>query len=182
MFRGEKHPFLCYRKEVFQTLIFDLDDTLIDTSRYLLPIAGTAEFARRIRQPLPLLPGVRETLRLLHPRYDLHLLTQGRIEIQKQKLESSQLSAFFSEVFFVDPSKGESKGEVFHQLSQRKAPALFLSVGNRRSTDIREAKRYGMKTCFFRYGEHADEEPECPEDEADFEVTSFAELIERCQL
>ena len=43
-------------------------------------------------------------------------------------------------------------------------PPEILSVGNRRSMDIRSAKQLGMKTCLFLHGEHRHELPQGPEE------------------
>jgi putative hydrolase of the HAD superfamily len=165
-------------------IVFDLDDTLLDTMRLLIPIARTPAFEKRIREPLPLMPGALENLQTLQKKYDLALLTQGRIEAQMQKVKSIGIAHFFKEQLFADPSQQHTKQQFFAQLLRdfKLAPTEMLSVGNRRSTDIREAKKLGAQTCLFNYGEHMSEKPECPEDIPDFEIQSHIELIPTCKL
>ncbi len=169
---------------MIKAIIWDLDDTLLDTTRLLIPIARTPAFEERIRQPLPLLAGASENLIALSPRYLCFLLTYGRVEAQMQKLESCGIGSFFRACYFVDPAKQEQKGDYFAKIPQQWGlrPDEILSVGNRRSTDIGEAKANGLTTCLFRYGEHIDEPPTRPEDHPDFEVTDHHELISRCRL
>jgi putative hydrolase of the HAD superfamily len=165
-------------------IIFDLDDTLLDTTRLLIPIARTPAFEERIRQPLPLMPGARENLEYLSKHYDLALLTQGRLEAQMEKVKSLEISHYFKEQYFADPTQQKPKGLFFAQIIRTCGlpPEAVLSIGNRRSTDIREAKKVGARTCLFKYGEHINEGVEVPEDQPDFEVQSHEELISVCQL
>ncbi|PIS11627.1 MAG: hypothetical protein COT73_03020 [Bdellovibrio sp. CG10_big_fil_rev_8_21_14_0_10_47_8] len=167
-----------------QLIIFDMDDTLLDTTSLLIPIARTPAFEDRIRQPLPLMFGAKENLEALSKKYQLALLTQGRPEAQKQKVASLGIGPYFKKMYFADPSRAESKSLFFSQaLRDFSLPAgQILSIGNRRSTDIREAKKLGMQTCLFLYGEHLNDPIEVPEDRPDFEVRSHQELIKICQL
>jgi len=167
-----------------KAIVFDLDDTLLDTTGLLIPIARTPAFHDRIRQPLPLLDGAKENLEVLSKKYNLYLLTQGHVESQQAKVKSCGITHYFKDFFFTDPTKNESKYDYFLQL--KKSLGLkdgeFLSIGNRRSTDIRGAKKVGGLTCLFKYGEHQNELPEVPEDNADFEVLNHSELIRKCHL
>lgn len=165
-------------------IVFDLDDTLLDTTELLIPIARTQAFEDRIRQPLPLMPGALENLEYLKDRYDLALLTQGRLDAQMQKVKSLGIGHFFKEQYFADPTQQKPKSVFFAQIIEtfRLPPESVLSIGNRRTTDIREAKKVGAKTCLFKYGEHQNENVLVPEDIPDFEIHSHKELISVCQL
>jgi putative hydrolase of the HAD superfamily len=169
-----------------ELIVFDLDDTLLDTTNLLIPIARTAAFEKRIREPLPLMPGAEKNLKYLFSRYDLALLTQGRIDAQKEKIKSLGIEQYFSQILIFDPSleSGVSKKKYFEQIVQEAGltPNTVLSIGNRRTTDIREAKRVGAMTCLFKYGEHQSEVIEIPEDKPDFEINDHSELIQTCNL
>lgn len=166
-------------------IAFDLDDTLIDTSSLLIPIAGTPEFEKRIQEPLPLLPGASENLEYLSKKYSLVLVTQGQKKFQQFKIESAQIKKYFSKIYIVDPKvENLNKKDLFRQclLDFKISGSQALSIGNRRSTDIRLAKMNSYKTCLFQHGEHQDEKPEEPEDYPDFETHSHLNLIEICKL
>ena len=165
-------------------IIFDLDDTLLDTTGILIPIARTPAFEERIRQPLPLLPGALENLQILSKKYDLVLLTQGRTDAQKLKVSSLGISPFFKDQFFADPIRNENKTHWFLKIRDRWniSSHEMLSIGNRLTTDIREAKKMGAQTCLFKYGEHQNEVMELPEDRPDFEVDNHQDLIRICHL
>jgi putative hydrolase of the HAD superfamily len=165
-------------------IVFDLDDTLLDTTRLLIPIARTQAFEDRIVQPLPLMSGAKENLDYLRNKYDLVLLTQGRPDAQKKKVHSLGISDYFKKHYFADPSINETKAQYFQKIIDDSglAPENIMSIGNRRYTDIREAKKLGMKTCLFHYGEHADEKISQNEDIPDFTVIHHKELIRECHL
>lgn len=169
---------------MIEVIVFDLDDTLLDTSALLIPIAGTPAFESRIRQKLPPIPGAVENLEKLRQKHRLFLVTQGRVEFQRQKIESLGIARYFEECFVFEPGPGHSKGTYFAQiLSRTGAPASHhLSVGNRRATDLREAKKLGYQTCFFAHGEHVHDPVEVPEDLPDFEIRRHEELIPVCRL
>jgi putative hydrolase of the HAD superfamily len=165
-------------------IVFDLDDTLLDTTTLLLPIARTPEFEKRIREPLPLLPGARENLLALKEKYKLILLTQGRRDAQEAKVKSCGIQDLFASCLIADPQKSETKYDFFLKLKSQFGlqDGEFLSIGNRLSTDIREAKKAGGLTCLFKYGEHQSECPESPFDHPDFETSSHRDLIKICRL
>jgi putative hydrolase of the HAD superfamily len=165
-------------------IVFDLDDTLLDTTKLLIPIARTPAFEKRIREPLPLLPGVLENLKILKEKYRLVLLTQGRRDAQEAKIASTGIAGFFDACYIADPARSETKAHYFLKIKKdfKLQDGEFLSVGNRRSADIREAKRAGGLTCLFKYGEHQDEAPELIEDHSDFEVCEHKDLIRICKL
>ncbi len=165
-------------------IVFDLDDTLLDTSKELLQIANTNEFLERIKKPLPMLEGAKSNLDYLVSRVPLVLLTQGNPSVQMQKIESLGINSYFKKVFFVDLKKNQTKLEFFKLILTDFAllPKQALSVGNRKTSDIRFAKQLGYQTCLLKYGEHVDEQPQGPDDIADFEIHSHKDLISICQI
>lgn len=167
-----------------KALIFDLDDTLLDTTGLLIPIARTPAFEKRIREPLPLLPGALENLEYLSNRYLLLLLTYGRLDAQNLKVDSLGIRSFFKQLYFANPEGQEKKSDYFKVIpSQFSLEAhQVMSIGNRRTTDIGEAKIHGLKTCHFAYGEHQDEQAKFDYEIPDFTVTHHSELINKCQL
>lgn len=169
---------------MIEVIVFDLDDTLLDTSELLVPIAGTLAFERRIQQTLPMMKDAEENLRYLQDKYTLYLLTQGRVLFQRQKIASLGIEKYFQDCLVFEPTEILNKGHFFRALLQRSTipAANHLSIGNRRRTDIREAKRAGYKTCFFAHGEHLSEVPEVPEDLSDFEVSNHQQLRNVCRL
>ncbi len=156
----------------------------MDTSALLLPIAKTPQYFERIQQKLPLIDGAADNLQYLARIYSMALLTQGNTQVQKTKVESLGIKDFFKELFFADLEKSETKKLYFSRLvaQEKLATGEFLSIGNRLSTDIREAKQCGGKTCLFVYGENVSEKPSLPEDLPDFKINHHKELLTVCKL
>jgi len=165
-------------------LIFDLDDTLLDTTQLLIPIKDTPDFFSRITQPLPLIPGAYENLVQLKKKYHLHLLTQGRPHLQKIKINSLSIAHFFESITIIDPCKSQTKADFFREFRNicKCPPDQVMSIGNRKSTDLGPAKAVGFKTCWFAYGEHISEpETNCNE-KPDFIISNHFEMLKTCRL
>ncbi len=224
----------------FKALVFDLDDTLLDTSQLLVPMAAKHACQEMIKQGLqcslqvceqeraklanqlshreifkkiandigcihtelaienavnafynpavpknlPLMPGALENLSELSKKYSLFLLTTGNLETQLKKIHALNILHFFKEYFIVDAFKGERKLDIFKKIiySYAYQPSEILSIGNRLSNEIREAKMCGCTTCYFEYGEHVGEKPSLAEDKPDFIIHQHSELISKCNL
>ena len=151
-------------------LIFDLDDTLLDTTGLLIPLKDTPNFLSRISEPLPLMPGAWENLQYLKSKYRLYLLTQGQKELQKIKIKSLGIESLFHSIDIMDPHLNQTKRQYFESFTERFGALAqeVMSIGNRRSTDIGPAKEMGFVTCWFAYGEHQDEEIKNPNEKTNF--------------
>lgn len=163
--------------------IFDMDDTLLDTTQYLIPIADRPEFFQKIAQPLPLMPDAEETLQELKKHFDLILVTQGDPKVQSQKIQSLNIQHYFKDIVLVNSMANETKLNAFSYLVKKHQlkPKEFVSIGNRRSTDLRFAKMLGAYTCLFHHGEHKNEPITIPEDQPDFIVDNHKELLKLCR-
>ncbi|MCS6837427.1 MAG: HAD family hydrolase [Bdellovibrionaceae bacterium] len=169
----------------FKHIIFDLDDTLLDTSQILIPIrSDEAQFWKRLQEPLPLLPGALDNLNYLKRKYILHLLTQGKKKYQEQKIRSMNISEFFSQITIIETEQSQTKEDFFATFCDKYQipPHQVLSVGNRLSTDLGPAKKYGMMTCWFCYGEGQDEEAQNYYEKPDFIIRHHYEMIKKCRL
>lgn len=167
---------------MLQAVVFDLDDTLLDTSAFLIPVQGTALYEKRITDPLPLMPGALENLAYLVQKYRLYLLTFGDPVIQNKKIQALGISTYFREICVASAQANQSKETYFVELTQKHPPDKMLSIGNRKSQEIRWAKKLGLKTCWFRYGEHLDEQESSAWDVPDFEIENHFELVRVCRL
>lgn len=166
-------------------IIFDLDDTLIDTTGLLIPIKDTPQFLEVLSQPIPLLAGAADNLKYLkNKNYHLHLLTQGRPPLQNLKIKNSYVNTYFESLTICDPTLDQTKAHYFSQFLQNTHPnaSEILSVGNRQSTDLVPAKQLGFQTCWFAYGEHIDEILTSPFEKPDFIIQNHFEMITVCKL
>jgi FMN phosphatase YigB (HAD superfamily) len=171
-------------KNSLKHLIFDLDDTLLDTTQLLIPYRDSPLFLKKIQEPLPLMEGALDNLKSLQKKYTLHLLTQGRPPLQEKKIQSLSISSFFKTITIVNPFLEETKKDFFQKFCSLHycQPQEVMSIGNRKSTDLGPAKECGFTTCWFAYGEHLNEPitQEC--EKPDFIIYHHFEMIKECQL
>ena len=166
------------------TLVFDLDDTLLDTHGLLIPVANTPAFLELISKPLPLLEGALENLTELSKSYSLFLLTQGRQNYQKLKIKNLGIDKFFTEISIVGGDLQTTKEDQFRDWIQKGSlhSGAFWSIGNRLTTDLIPAQRLGGKTCWFRHGEHQSEVPGNTFEIPHVQIYHHRELRGACQL
>ncbi len=133
---------------------------------------------------LPLLPGARENLENLSKRYALFLVTSGHPDTQTKKAEASQTRGFFQKFFMIDGRNKQRKSLAFKEIisSLNLSPANLLSVGNRLSQEIHDAKELGSQTCYFKFGEHVGEQPRNEFEIPDFVIEKHEDLISTCRL
>jgi putative hydrolase of the HAD superfamily len=225
---------------MIKAIAFDLDDTLIDTSHLLVPIASHAAFLAMTKlglkidfqtfdqkrqfyaqsmkhhdifrviakefhpnppndmieagvtafynppvpNEIPLLDNALANLNILKKKYVLFLVTSGSVPTQKEKIKATGVSLFFERVYTLDGFKKERKRAAFQDILKTLAiqPEELISIGNRLSQEIHDAKELGCKTCYFKYGEHVGEKARNLFEIPDFTVEHHKELIETCQL
>ena len=120
-----------------------------------------------------LVPGTKELLDYLKPKYHLHLITNGFQEVQHTKLSGSGLEPYF-ETLTVSEEVGVKKPnpEIFHY-ALRKAQAKAeesLMIGDEMAVDIDGARAAGMDTLLFN------PKRELVEGERTFEVHDLLEV------
>lgn len=99
--------------------------------------------------PMELMPGVRDTLPLLHAANQLILLTKGRAEEQLGKLERSGLARFFHATEVVFEKSVETYRDVIRKYHL--SPGQTWMIGNSPRSDINPAKAAGLGTVFIPY-------------------------------
>jgi putative hydrolase of the HAD superfamily len=99
--------------------------------------------------PIEFMPGVSETLPLLHAKNQLIVVTEGRTDEQLGKLCRSGLEKYFhaTEVVF------EKHVETYRNLMQKYGLAgdTTWMIGNSPRSDINPAKAAGLSTVFIPY-------------------------------
>lgn len=224
----------------YRSLVFDLDDTLLDTSGLLVPMAamracqamiqaglncsleecmkmrhqlaaelshtdiftriadsfGTQNKGKAVHDALdsfynpdiphtlPLMQGAKENLVQLSENYSLYLVTMGSHSAQTEKIQALGIEKYFKKIFIMNGFIGERKQIAFQKIlaEEQHHPHELLSVGNRLSSEIRDAKQIGSDTCYFAYGEHVGERVQIPEDNPDFTIFHHKDLIHICGL
>ena len=99
--------------------------------------------------PIQLMPGVAETLPLLHARHRLILFSKGREDEQRGKLERSGLGSWFHAVEIAFEKSVDSYRAVLDR--HRLEPERTWMIGNSPRSDINPAKAAGLRTVFIPY-------------------------------
>ena len=225
---------------MIKAIAFDLDDTLIDTTHLLVPLASHSAFKAMVARglkidfetferdrrngalsmkhieifkmiaekhcpnpnpemadaaseafynppipnELPLLDGALKNLEYLKDRYTLFLVTSGSIPTQKRKVKATGTTPFFKNLYMMDGFAKERKRLAFEDILQSLSlkPEELLSIGNRLSQEIHDAKELGCQTCYFKYGEHVGEVARNSFEIPDFTAEHHRELLEACRL
>jgi putative hydrolase of the HAD superfamily len=115
-----------------------------------------AEFNRLYLEEMPvqtrLCDGVREILERLVFRYSLHIITNGFIEVQYKKLESSGLRRYFKNVFISEEIKyPKPSPEIFHHAlkSSNARKRESLMIGDSWEVDVLGALRSGIDQVHY---------------------------------
>ena len=121
-----------------------------------------------------LVEGARELLDYLHPRYRLHLCSNGFHEVQYHKLEASDTLRYFTTVILSEDAGHNKPSPEYFDYAFRVSganPATTLMIGDNPVTDIQGAARAGLDTILFeRWGASL-------ETEATFRVAKLTDII-----
>jgi putative hydrolase of the HAD superfamily len=117
------------------------------------PAEGTvkqaiSELAERIlKQPIVLLPGVKETLPYLAARHRLMLFTKGQPEEQRGKVERSGLAGYFRHTAVVREKDAETYRNLLREFGLD--PAGVWMVGNSPKSDVNPALEAGLNAVYI---------------------------------
>jgi putative hydrolase of the HAD superfamily len=162
--------------------------SLVDCYRRLSPdepsethLEKVRGFARAIAsQEIELMPGVRETLKLLAQRHQPILMTKGNHAEQADKLARSGLGPLFMAVEIV----AEKDAATYRQVLERHriSPNSAWMIGNSPKSDINPALEAGLNAVHLFHPdtwvlEHAELEP-APSGQQLLELDSFGRLAD----
>lgn len=101
-----------------------------------------------------LLPGAMEILEYLHPKYNLHIITNGFREVQHIKLKKSDIHHFFNTVTSSEEvGVKKPNAKVFYTaLEKAKVEASkAMMIGDTYAADIEGALAVAMDVIFYNY-------------------------------
>ena len=123
-----------------------------------------------------LLPGARELLEELAPRYELYLASNGAAEVQHRRLEESGLNRYFRKIFISEEVGFNKPDRRFFDGCFAAVPgfdpAAALMVGDSLTSDIRGGRDAGLRTCWF----DPKGRPSRPDIVPDHRITALAQL------
>ncbi|MDE3001492.1 MAG: HAD family hydrolase [Gemmatimonadota bacterium] len=116
-------------------------------------------------------------------RYRLCLVTTGRPERQRRKVDLLGLRGHFSEesgtLVFHDDRRDPEKDEALQRAVRffSLSPCRILSVGDKLNSEIAASKRLGMRTARMCSGRQKNQRPRTPEERPDHELSRLTDLL-----
>lgn len=102
-----------------------------------------------LQHPVNLLPGVEETIKLLHGKYKLMIITKGDLFDQESKIARSGLADLFDHIEIVSEKKPEAYQHIINHYQIDKDN--FLMIGNSLKSDILPVIEIGGKAIHIPY-------------------------------
>lgn len=153
--RSERHPefdAVGIFRELITRHATDFTSRLPPDKLELLPrlLAETHRAASRYR--LQLYPGVEDTIKRLHPKYQLAIVSDGQTTYAVPELNAVGLFGYFDPII-VSCDFGYRKPDrrLFESAltAMKLTPPEVVFVGNDMYNDVHGAQKLGMKTVFF---------------------------------
>jgi YjjG family noncanonical pyrimidine nucleotidase len=98
------------------------------------------------------LPGTTEILEYLHPKYNLHIITNGFFDNQAMKMKAAGITHFFKSVTCSHSAKARKPEKAIFEFALNQAKATVnqsVMIGDNYDVDILGAKNVGMDFVFF---------------------------------
>jgi uncharacterized cofD-like protein len=148
-----------------KVFIFDLDDTLFDSS-------GRDSSDEEYFNIKPF-DGVLDII----SKIDGHiiLVTRGEKERQTKKIKVLGLESLFHNIYIVEADNG--KFETFKEIAEIHKGKELIVIGNRIDCELRYGKMLGSKTIYVKHGKYSKLEPVDEFEIADVVIDRFDEIV-----
>ena len=121
-------------------------------------------------------PGGREILDYLAPKYDLYLASNGTARVQDSRLESAGIGRYFKDLFISERMGAEKPTRRFFDLAAARIggydPDQTIIIGDSLTSDMKGGLNAGIHTCWFNPKHH----PRRPGIEPEFEIHCWEEI------
>jgi 2-haloacid dehalogenase len=120
------------------------------------PAAFSAGYLKNLGEGTDLIEGAQETVRALHERVGLVLITNGLKEVQTARLAKSGIGGYFAHVV-ISEEVGAPKPDraifdaAFDRMCEPRKEEVLI-IGDGLSSDIQGGHDYGIDTCWFNPG------------------------------
>ena len=151
--------------------------TLNDFDNYDLELAKKMAENYLILSPQKnlLFPHAIETLEYLKDKYQLHIITNGFIEVQYKKIKNSGIEKFFNQTITSEEAGVQKPDKFIFEFSLNKvnaSPEECIMIGDDLKIDILGAKNAGIDQIFFNVDNVKHNE------NITFEIDSLKQIIE----
>lgn len=128
--------------KIFEAINFDVDFSA-EASSYFITNCSTKPH---------LMPDALTALYYLEGKYELHVITNGFLDSQGRKMESSGIKKFFKVLVTSECASSRKPSPEIFAYSLEKAGATkneSIMIGDNPKTDIHGAKEFGLKTVLY---------------------------------
>ena len=140
------------------------------------PKAVCEQYETYLAQGHWFVPGAPELLRVLAPRYELYLASNGASFVQRRRLESAGITGYFQGIFLSEEVGADKPQRAFFETCFASIPHFqketALMVGDSLTSDIRGGKNAGIRTCWFA----PQGQPARPDIRPDYRICALEEL------
>lgn len=140
------------------------------------PKAVCEQYETYLAQGHWFVPGAPELLRVLAPRYELYLASNGASFVQRRRLESAGITGYFQGIFLSEEVGADKPQRAFFEACFASIPHFqketALMVGDSLTSDIRGGKNAGIRTCWFA----PQGQPPRPDIRPDYRICALEEL------
>ena len=135
-----------------------------------------AAYETQLSQGHFFMPGARELLETLAPRYDLYLATNGTPVVQAGRIQSAGIAPYFKNIFISEKLGANKPSPAFFRACFAAIPdfdpAAALVVGDSLTSDIRGARNVGLRSCWY----NPEDLPSRPDIVPDYTIHALEEL------
>ena len=122
------------------------------------------------------IPGARELLEELAPRYDLYLASNGASAVQHPRLDDAGIRKYFKGLFISEEMGADKPSRAYFELCFAAIPGFdpdtAIMVGDSLTSDIRGGRNAGIRTCWV----NPPGTPPRADIPADYEIRELREL------
>ena len=110
-----------------------------------------------------LIPNTILVLDYLHLKYNMHIITNGFKEVQRRKLEKSDLLKYFRTITISEDVGVKKPDKIIFKHALQKSNSLIensIMIGDNYNADILGANNIGMKSIYFNFHKTQEEQKE----------------------
>lgn len=133
-------------KDTFDAINFTVEDALI---HHL-----STDYMEHLSSFNHLFEGTLDVLQYLHPKYQLHIITNGFEEAQLKKMNSSAITPFFKTITNAESAGVKKPNPIIFNYALNIAdahPEESLMIGDNYEADVLGALHVGYDVIFFNY-------------------------------
>ncbi len=132
--------------DTFKQLKFELDDEMINKL--------AIDYIEHLSDFNYLISNTILVLDYLYLKYNMHIITNGFKEVQRRKLEKSDLLKYFRSITISEDVGVKKPDEIIFKHALQKSNSLIensIMIGDNYNADILGANNIGMKSIYFNF-------------------------------